>query len=637
MTPTTTPLIPRTVLFGNPERASVRLSPDGRQISYLAPRDGVLNVWVAPVEEPDKARAVTDDRERGVRSYTWAYTSRHILYIQDKGGDENWRIYGVDVASGVTQDLTPMDGVHAMIVEMSPHFPQEALIGLNERNSQLHDIYRLDIESGALTLVEENPGFAGYITDRAFQVRFAQRMTPDGGSQILKRDDTGEWQPYMNVDMEDTLTTNHIDFDQSGRVAYMMDSRGRDTAALVALDTETGESRVIAEDSRADMSDTLIHPTERTLQAVAFTYERKEWQVLDPAIQADLAYLATVTDGEIYIVSRTLADDAWIVSYEVSDGPLRYYYYDRATGQATFLFTNQPALEGHTLAPMHPVVIPARDGLRLVSYYTLPPGSATQDPTRPDQPLPMVLYVHGGPWARDEWGYNPVHQWLANRGYAVLSVNFRSSTGFGKDFLNAGNLAWGKEAHDDLLDAVAWAVDAGIAQADQVAIMGGSYGGYATLAGLTFTPEVFACGVDIVGPSNLLTLLESLPPYWQPMIELFAQRVGDHRTEEGRALLWERSPLSRVDAIRRPLLIGQGANDPRVKQAESDQIVAAMQERGIPVTYALYPDEGHGFARPQNRLSFFALAEAFLAQTLEGRHEPMGDDMNGSSLEIVTG
>jgi dipeptidyl aminopeptidase/acylaminoacyl peptidase len=624
------------VLFGNPERTNVRLSPDGSQISYLAPKNGVLNVWVAPVGDLAQARPVTDDRDRGVRAYTWAYTSQHILYVQDKGGDENWRIYGVNLTSGATRDLTPMDEVHALIVEMSPHFPQEALIGLNQRNSQLHDIYRLDIETGEMALVEENPGFAGYVTDRDFNVRFAQRMTPDGGSEILRRDESGAWQTFLTVAMEDTLTTNHIDFDKSGRMAYMMDSRGRNTAALVTLDTETGETRLLAEDDRADMSDSMIHPTERTLQAVAFTYERKEWQVLDSGIQPDLDYLARVNDGEISVLSRTLADDAWIVAFGVDNGPVRYYFYDRTAQEARFLFTNQPALEAYPLAPMHSVVIPARDGLNLVSYYTLPPGSATADPTRPDQPLPMVLYVHGGPWARDGWGYNPMHQWLANRGYAVLSVNFRSSTGFGKEFLNAGNLAWGKQAHDDLLDAVAWAVDAGIAQADQVAIMGGSYGGYATLAGLTFTPEVFACGVDIVGPSNLLTLLESLPPYWQPMIELFAQRVGDHRTEAGRALLWERSPLSKVDAIRRPLLIGQGANDPRVKQAESDQIVAAMQERGIPVTYALYPDEGHGFARPENRLSFFALAEAFLAQTLEGRYEPMGQDMDGSSLEIVT-
>ena len=289
------------------------------------------------------------------------------------------------------------------------------------------------------------------------------------------------------------------------------------------------------------------------------------------------------------------------------------------------------------------MVVRSRDGLDLVSYYTLPAdsplsaGSEGPDEIRPAQPVPMVLYVHGGPWGRDRWGYNAIHQWLSNRGYAVLSVNFRASTGFGKAFTNAGNREWGAAMHDDLIDAVDWAIAEGIADPERVAIMGGSYGGYATLAGLTFTPAQFACGVDIVGPSNLVTLLETVPPYWKPQIELFATRVGDHRTDEGRAFLAKRSPLTYADRIVRPLLIGQGANDPRVKQAESDQIVQAMQDKGIPVTYVLYPDEGHGFARPENRLSFNALAEAFLARCLEGRYEPIGDAFQGSTLTVPVG
>jgi dipeptidyl aminopeptidase/acylaminoacyl peptidase len=283
---------------------------------------------------------------------------------------------------------------------------------------------------------------------------------------------------------------------------------------------------------------------------------------------------------------------------------------------------------------MRPVVIPARDGLKLVSYLTLPPEV---DEDRPPRPLPMVLDVHGGPWARDEWGFNAVHQWLANRGYAVLSVNFRGSTGFGKEFTNAGNREWAGKMHDDLLDAVDWAVEQKIADRGRVAILGGSYGGYATLVGLTFSPDVFACGVDIVGPSNILTLLSTIPPYWQPMVQMFKDRVGDFTTHEGKTFLEERSPLSRVDRIARPLLIGQGANDPRVKQAESDQIVRLMRQKEIPVTYVLYPDEGHGFARPENRLSFNAVVEAFLAQHLGGRYEPVGDDFAGSSISVPTG
>jgi dipeptidyl aminopeptidase/acylaminoacyl peptidase len=286
---------------------------------------------------------------------------------------------------------------------------------------------------------------------------------------------------------------------------------------------------------------------------------------------------------------------------------------------------------------MHPREIPARDGLTLVSYLTLPPGSDPDGDGVPDQPVPMVLLVHGGPWARDGYGFNRAHQWLANRGYAVLSVNFRGSTGLGKDFLNAGNLEWGAAMHDDLIDAVEWAVDQGIAIRDKVAIMGGSYGGYATLAGLAFTPDVFACGVDIVGPSNLETLLESIPPYWEPQVKQFHERMGNPQTPEGLALLKERSPLHKAHAITKPLLIGQGANDPRVKQAESDQIVSAMQEDGIPVTYVLFPDEGHGFAKPTNNIAFNAVAENFLATCLGGRAEPVGDTLEASTAEIRTG
>ena len=286
---------------------------------------------------------------------------------------------------------------------------------------------------------------------------------------------------------------------------------------------------------------------------------------------------------------------------------------------------------------MHSAVVRSRDGLDIVVYYTLPVGSTDASSDRPSEPLPAVLNVHGGPWGRDSWGYDAEHQLLANRGYAVINVNFRGSTGFGKRFVNAGNLEWAGAMHDDLIDVVEWAVEEGIADRDRVAIMGGSYGGYATLVGLTFTPEVFVCGVDIVGPSNLNTLLESVPPYWEPMIALFRTRVGDNSTKDGKRLLSERSPLSHVDSIVRPLLIGQGANDPRVKQAESDQIVNAMKDRGIPVTYVLYPDEGHGFARPENNLSFMAVAEAFLARCLGGRFEPIGDDFQDSSIQVLAG
>lgn len=632
-----TPLIPRTTLFGNPDKASTQISPDGVHISYLAPVDGVLNVWVGPADDPAAAQAVTHDTGRGIRMYGWAYTNTHILYLQDKGGDENWRLYSVNLTDGTNRDLTPVEGTQARLQGVSRHFPHDILVALNDRVPELHDVYRINLDSGERQVVLENEGFAGFVTDDDYTVRLGVRMTPDGGSEILQRQADGHWAPCISVGMEDTLTTSPLSFDATGATLYLVDSRNRDTAALTALDLATGVQTVLAEDPQADVSDMLMHPTEKHVQAAAFTYERKYWNILDLTLAHDIAYLRTVASGDMEIVSRTLDDRVWIVAYVMDNGPVCYYRYDRDDRQAQFLFTNRQALEGLQLATMHPVTIPARDGLSLVSYYTLPVGSEREDEPVPTTPLSMVLLVHGGPWARDTWGFDSFHQWLANRGYAVLSVNFRGSTGLGKGFSNAGNREWGAKMHDDLLDTVTWAVQRGIADPARVAIMGGSYGGYATLAGLTFTPETFACGVDIVGPSNLVTLLESIPPYWQPQIELFATRVGDPRTDAGQAFLTERSPLTHVDRIQRPLLIGQGANDPRVKQPESDQIVQAMQAKGIPVTYVLYPDEGHGFARPENSLSFNAVAEAFLATCLGGRYEPIGNDFTGASLTVPAG
>lgn len=631
------PLIPRQLLFGNPDKASAQISPDGDQISWLAPLEGVLNVWVAPADNPAAARPVTRDTGRGIRIYGWAYTAAHIIYLQDVGGDENWRLYAVQLASGEILDLTPLEGIHAQIQEASPQHPGHLLVGLNDRDAQFHDLYRIDLTTGERTLVLQNDGFAGFVTDDDFRVRFAVRMTADGGAEYLEKAGGGDWIPFITVGPEDSLTTMPVGFDHSGETLYLTDSRGRDTAALKSVHLPSGVATILAAADRADVSDTLSHPTEKTVQAVAFTAERKEWQVLDAAIAADLDFLATVADGDLEVLSRTLDDSCWIVAYLLDDGPVRYYRYLRERREVQFLFTNRAALEGSPLVKNHPATIPARDGLNLVCYYSLPREADPDNAGRPHKPLPLALLVHGGPWARDEWGYNPVFQLLANRGYAVLSVNFRGSTGFGKGFINAGNREWGGKMHDDLLDAVQWAVDQGIADPARVAILGGSYGGYAALVGMTFTPEVFACGVDIVGPSNLITLMNTIPPYWQPQIDLFTSRVGDYRTEEGRDFLLTRSPLTYADHIRRPLLIGQGANDPRVKQSESDQIVAAMQEKNIPVSYILYPDEGHGFARPENNLSFFAVTEAFLAAHLGGRYEPLGADLVGSSLTAPAG
>ncbi len=631
-----TQLIPRQILFGNPDKAAARLSPDGRHLAFLAPLDGVLNVWVGLTSDVAGARPVTDDKKRGIREYFWAYTNRHILYQQDADGDENWHIYSVDLDSGERRDLTPFEKVAARVENVSEQFPSEILVELNDRDEQFHDLHRIDITSGERELVMQNDGFSGFVTDDDYNLRFASRMNASGGQEYLERTADG-WAPFLDVAMEDALTTNIVGFDKSGTQLYLLDSRGRNTGALFLRNLEESESALILEDERADVSRAMVHPTEKHVQAVAVNYDRVQWTVIDDAIAADLNYLEKLADGEVEVVSRTLDDSLWIVVHHKADGPVRYSLYDRKQRQATFLFTNRSDLEGLPLAQQHARVLTARDGQKLVSYLTLPVASDPDGNGKPDRPLPMVLLVHGGPWARDTWGYDATHQWLANRGYAALSVNYRGSTGFGKEFVNAANREWAGAMHDDLLDACDWAVNEGIADTDKIAIMGGSYGGYATLVGLTFTPERFACGVDIVGPSNLMTLLETIPPYWQPMIEMMTTRVGDHRTDEGRAFLAERSPLTHVDRIQRPLLIGQGANDPRVKQSESDQIVTAMEAKGIPVTYVLYPDEGHGFARPENRLSFFAIVEGFLAQHLGGRQESIGDDFSGSTVTVPVG
>ena len=631
-------LIPRKTLFGNPERTDVRISHDGTRISYLAPVDGVMNVWVAPVDAIQDARPVTQDTGRGIRLYFWTYNPGYIMYVQDREGDENWHVYATDVESGETRDLTPFEGVHAMPEPPSDRFPDEVVIGINNREPQHHDLYRVNMLTGESRLIVKNDfGAAEFVIDRDLNPRLAHVVPPQDGSHLLALSDSGEWEQSMTIGPEDDLTTFPLYFDAEGRTLYMFDSRNRDTSALVAVDAETGDAHEVAADPRADVAGTMIHPVTRHPQAVAFEYDRVEWNILDDSIAADIERITDDCKGQFSVTSCSMDESKWIIEYERDNRPSTYYLYTRETGDLDYLLSDRPDLEGFELASMHSAIVRSRDGLDIIVYYTLPVGSTGATVDRPVEPLPTALLVHGGPWGRDSWGYDAEHQLLANRGYAVISVNFRGSTGLGKQFVNAGNMEWAGAMHDDLIDVVEWAVEQGIADRDRIAIMGGSYGGYATLVGLTFTPEVFACGVDIVGPSNLNTLLESVPPYWEPMIAMFRTRVGDNSTEDGRQFLAERSPLSRVDSIVRPLLIGQGANDPRVKQAESDQIVNAMKERGIPVTYALYPDEGHGFARPENNLSFMAAAEAFLARCLGGRYEPIGDDFENSSIQVLAG
>jgi dipeptidyl aminopeptidase/acylaminoacyl peptidase len=619
------PLIPRDVLFGNPDKAGPQISPDGKHLAYLAPDDkNVMQVWVRPLDKGD-AKKVTSDEKRGIRSYFWAHDGKHLLYLQDAGGDENFHLFAADLATAKTRDLTPFPGVRVQGVDLDKDHPDTVLVGLNKRTKAAFDMHRVTISTGEEKLDTENPGnVLGWTTDKDFVIRAATATNmKEGGYDLLVRAKPGdEWKTIKHWSMEEQGSA--AGFGADANTLYVVGNHDANTMRLVKLDLATGKEEVVAEDKEYDIGGAMIDEKRRVPLAVSVTRARTEWKVLDESVRADFEALAKVRRGDFAVSSQTTDQSKWVVAYTADNGPVAYYLYDRPTKKAELLFVNNSKLEKVQLAETEPVSYKARDGLTVHGYLTKPLGVEAKN-------LPTVLLVHGGPWARDSWGFNPLAQFLANRGYAVLQVNFRGSTGYGKAFLNAGNREWAGKMHQDLLDAVEWIVKEGVADPKKVAIMGGSYGGYATLVGLTFTPEVFACGVDIVGPSNITTLLKTIPPYWAPMKALFAKRVGDPEKEE--AFLKERSPLFKVDAIQRPLLIGQGANDPRVKVAESDQIVDAMRKAGKPVEYVLYPDEGHGFVRPENRLHFFAVTEQFLAKHLGGRAEPVGE-IKGHSGQV---
>ncbi len=613
-----TELIPLPILFGNPERVSPRISPDGTQLAWIAPHEAVLNVWLAPVS-PEKgldltaARVVTNDTERGIRQFGWAHDGRHLLYLQDTGGDENWRLHDVDLETMRRRDLTPFDGVQTELVGIEPACPDEILIGLNKDNPELHDVYRVDLRTGELTKEVENPGFVGWVADTSLTVRAAFQPHPDGSLSLMVSDGArGDWRELLAIPADDALSTDAVAFSQDGTSLLLITSADAQTARLVRIDLSTGATQVLAEDPVADVSGVKVHPITQEPQIVRVLKARSQYTVLDPAVADDLTAIRALHSGDPAIQNADDADRVWLVAFTNDAGPVPYFAYDRETGTSQFLFEHQPDLSRYQLAAMEPFSYQARDGLTIHGYLTFPPGADRSK-------LPTVLNVHGGPWVRDSWGFNPEAQWMANRGYLSVQVNYRGSTGYGKAFVNAGDREWGARMQDDLSDAVAYVIDQGWADPARVAIYGGSYGGYAALAGATFTPDIYRCAVDIVGPSNLITLIETIPPYWAPLISQFHRRVGD--PEKDRDFLWSRSPLSAVDRIRIPLLIAQGANDPRVKQAESEQIVAALDKAGIDHDYMLFPDEGHGFAKPQNRLKFYAEAEAFLSKHLGGRAE----------------
>jgi dipeptidyl aminopeptidase/acylaminoacyl peptidase len=640
------PPIPREVIFGNPQKQLPFLSPDGTRLAYLAPEKGVLNIWVRTIDKQDDAPA-TRETHRPIFLYRWAEDNGHILYLQDSDGDENWHVYSVDLRTKIVRDLTPFQGVKAQNLLTSPRHPDEILVGLNLRTPRVADMYRINLTTGSVLLDTENPGdVLSWTTDPDFVIRAATAFNVSTAETTLRVRD-GQSQPWRNLvvwpfeqmGMYGQINGGTVvaDFAPDGKSLLVVSALHSETQRLVRIDGQTGkEVEVLAEDPQSDVAEDFLsfpdfrplvmtNPATHAVEAVAFEYLQYAWKVLAPEVQADFNVLQKGHSGSFMaVISRDRADSKWIVAENRTDGPLRFFLYDRTRKHAEFLFTPRPEFEQYTMAQFKPVVIPARDGLKLVSYLTFPTGVEPRN-------LPLVLYPHGGPWARDDWGFDPFTQWLASRGYEVLQVNFRGSTGFGKTFLNAGNHQFGLGMEDDMIDAVKWAVKEGIADPKRIAVMGASAGGYATLRGVSRYPDLFLCGVDMVGPSDLKILFTSMPAGWGAVKSRWIRRLGD--VEHDDDLNRELSPLYHVDQIRVPMLIGQGANDPRVNVKNSDVIVEALRKRNIPVTYVVYPDEGHGFARPENNLDFFGRTEDFLAKYLGGRAEPWAK-VPGSTAQL---
>ena len=636
-------LIPREILFGNPERSHPEVSPDGAQIAWLAPdKNEVLNVWASAIDGKNP-RPITNEPHRPIAWYAWGGDAKHILYLQDNAGDENEHLFSADLTNGNVRDLTPFRGVRAQNVLTDLQHPRFVLVALNLRDRHAFDMYRVDLETGAVTLEATNPGdVLTWTTDNDFVIRAATAFDGKTAASIVRVRDAADkpWRDLVVMPFERALFAGEVfigslvaGFDPDGRSLVIHSALHSDKGRLVRVDLRSGEELgVVAQDPQSDVADQdemvapkiLTNPTTNAVEAVLFDYTTPHWVFLDPKMEADFAAISHEAAGFIDLASRDRADRRWIIAARRSDRPASYYMFDRETKKVALLYDENPALQRYTLAPKKPAIIKARDGLELVSYLTTPPGVEAKN-------LPLVLLIHGGPWDRDHDNYEPEVQFLTNRGYAVLQVNYRGSTGFGIDFLNAGTNQWGRGTQEDLFDAVQWAIDNGIADAKRIASMGWSGGGFATLRALELKPDLFACGVDGVGPGDIATLFRSFPSYWSNIMTRWRRRGGDFDHEE--ELNRKVSPLYHVDKIRAPLLIGQGKNDPRVAIATSDAMVAALRKAKREVAYVVYSDEGHGFARPENQLDFYGRVEEFLARHLHGRAEPW-KKISGSTAEL---
>lgn len=627
--------IPRKTLFAEASRAKPQVSPDGLFLSYLVAPEGIPNIAIEPTDRRKGPTGITAVTGRGIQTYIWAKNSAYILYTSDPKGDENTHIIAVSVTDATERDLTPYPGCRAFCVKLSQKHPDEVVIAHNRRDRAHFDVYRVNVCTGTEVLLysDDHDCFEYYI-DEDLRLRFVTQFVSDG--QVVSAVTADGLTETIRFTTEDCLSSGMTHFfSPDGASVLLYSSVGRNTAALYRLNTEDGSQTLCAEDPRADLDTILVDPQTHAPLAVRIDYDRAQWVAIDPRVEADLARVNAQPFGQWRIASTDDHNRLWIIETDDATSAGAAYLYTRATGALDKLYDSRPDLSAYRLAPMYPVIFPSRDGWPLVNYLTLPTEYFFADRGQ-WAPLPLVLLIHGGPWGRVSYGYRRDHQWLANRGYAVLDVNFRTSTGFGKAFVHAGHGEWGRKMDDDLLDAAEWAITEKIADPQRIGLFGASYGGYATLMALARHPHRYACGVDIMGISNLETHWEHMPPYWGYLRPLIQRAIGDPATESGRALLRTRSPVTWAHQIVRPLLIAQGANDPRVTVVEADQMVQRLSALDRPVTYLLFPDEGHGFAREPNRVAFSALAEQFFARFLGGTAEPLhATEITGTSLRIM--
>ncbi len=633
------PLIDRELIFGNPEIAAAEISPDGRYIAFLKPWKDTRNIYVKAVDEPfSAARLLTTETKRPVAGYLWTRDGKFIIYAKDHDGDENFNVYAVDPsaqpAAGAdapaSRDLTGLKGVRVELIEAPKSDPDIVYIGLNDRDKAWHDLYRLKISTGEKTLVRKNTErITGWVFDVQGNLRLATRSADNGDTEILRVDANGFTKIYSCSVFE---TCDPLHFLPDGSRAYIETNKGTNLISLALMNPATGETETVESDpeGKVDLGGAMFSEATDELVGTSYYYDREKRYFRDKHFAADYKWLEKRLPGmEISMGSRTRDESVWLVTASSDTEPGQTLLFDRKTHNLTPQYKVREKLPRQDLAEMQSVTYPSSDGLEIPAYLTLPKGV-------PAKNLPALVIPHGGPWGRDVWGYNPLAQFFANRGYAVLEPNFRGSTGYGRKFLDAGNLEWGRKMQDDLTWGVKYMVAQGIADPKRVGILGGSYGGYATLAGVTFTPDLYAAAVDIVGPSNLITLLGSIPPYWESIRKVFYQRMGNPDTPEGKALLEAESPIHSADKIKTPLLVAQGANDPRVNRREAEQIVVALRDRGFPVEYILAPDEGHGFQRPINNLALFMESEKFLAVHLGGRYQEGGTPEEVARLKEIT-